>query len=199
MKTSRISLVLFAVLLCAACSSGESAPVPSDVKPAASAAAEPAPVPKPATPTPEPTPPPAAAPVESIAATAATTPAAEAAPGVVLVECEGISLASLVIARGVEKRQPVEPGTSFSLAAGNKLYAILEVKNPEKIAAELSVAWLPDGTDKERGAVTLSVGEQPKWRTWAFHSGFKKPGRWTAIVRDTNGEELGRATFDVTP
>ena len=198
MSTSRISSILIAVLLSAACSSGESAPVPSDAKPAVRAAAEPAPALKPAMPAPEPAAEPDPAPVEPIAAAPAAQTADVVEPGVALVEREGVSLASLVIARGVEKRLPVEPGTSFSLAAGNKLYAVMDVKNPDKTESELSVAWLPGGSDAERGAVTLTVGEQPKWRTWAFHSGFKKPGRWTAIVRDTAGEELGRATFDVT-
>jgi hypothetical protein len=144
-----------------------------------------------------PAPAPAAEPTAPLPA-APAVPGDTAETGVVLVEREGVSLASLVIARGVELRQPVEPGTAFSLAAGNKLYAVMDVRNPSKETSELSVAWLPEGGDKERGAVKLSVGAQPKWKTWAYHSGFRKPGRWTAIVRDSGGEEIGRATFVVT-
>jgi hypothetical protein len=198
MKTSHFLSFSLAIALCAGCSSGEGDSEARPDKQATRAAAEPAPAQKLSAPAPEPTPPPAPAPVEPVAAAPAAPPADAAAPGVALAEREGVSLGSLVIARGVDKRQPVEPGTSFSLAGGNKLYAVMDVKNPEKTAAELSVAWLPEGGDKERGAVTLSVGEQPKWRTWAFHSGFRKPGRWAAIVRDATGAELGRATFDVT-
>jgi len=199
MKTTYISAILAAFFLCAGCSSGGAEPLPNDAKPAVRADAVPALAPEPATPAPEPAAAPAPAAVEPVAAVPIDPSAPEAAPGVELVEREGVSLGSLVIARGVELRQPVEPGTSFSLAGGNKLYAVMDVKNPSKELSELGVAWLPEGSDKERGAVTLSVGEQPRWRTWAYHSGFKKPGRWAAIVRDAGGVELGRATFDVTP
>jgi hypothetical protein len=201
MKPTCVFLVSLAILLCVGCSSGPSDPDERDARQPTRAAAEPAPAPKTVVPAPKPAVPPALAPVAEPTAllpAAPTVPGDLAATGVVLVEREGISLASLVIARGVELRQPVEPGTTFSLAAGNKLYAVMDVKNPSKEPSELSVAWLPEGGDKERGAVTLSVGAQPKWKTWAYHSGFRKPGRWTAIVRDAAGEEIGRATFAVT-
>ena len=198
MKTTYVLAIPAAFFLFAGCSSGGAEPLPNDAKPAVRAAAEPALAPEPATPAPEPAATPDPAAVEPVAAVPIDPSAPEAAPGVDLLEREGVSLGSLVIARGVEKRQPVEPGTSFSLAGGNKLYAIMEVNNPEKLGSELSVAWLLEGSDGERGAVTLAVGEQPKWRTWAYHSGFKKPGRWAAVVRDAGGVELGRATFDVT-
>lgn len=198
MKTLHVSLILFTVLLGAACSSGESGPLPSDAKPAIRAAAEPAPAPtKEIAAPPIATPPPASI-SEPVAADPLATPADPMNPDVTLLERDGVSLASLVIARGVDKRQPVEPGSSFSLAGGNKLYAVMDVRNPDKTASELSVAWIRDGSDEERGAVTLTVGEQSKWRTWAYHSGFKKPGRWAAVVRDAGGVELGRAAFDVT-
>jgi len=202
MKTICVSLVSLAIFPFVACSSGESDSEARPDKQATRAASQPATAPKVTAPAPEPAsapaPSPVAEPIDPVPA-APTAPGDTAAAGIVLVERDGVSLASLVIARGVELRKPVEPGTSFSLAAGNKLYAVMDVKNPSKETSELSVAWLPEGSDKERGAVTLSVGAQPKWKTWAYHSGFRKPGRWRAIVRDTDGEELGRATFDVTP
>lgn len=127
-------------------------------------------------------------------------PAEEAAePGEIeLVETEGISLAELVIARGVEKRQPVEPGQRFSLADGPKLYAVMLVNNPDKIESEVTVSWQQGDGDKERGGVTVKVGAQPRWRTWAYHSYFKKPGNYVAVVRDAGGQVIGRAPFVLT-
>jgi hypothetical protein len=142
------------------------------------------PAPEPAAPEPapaaEPTPPPAAG---------------DAGP---LVAENGASIADLVVAKGVEKRKPVEPGTSFAAPGPIRLYAIFDVMNPERVEGELSVSWLaPDGN--ERGRVSLSYPGQPRWRTWAFHSHIAKPGHWEAIVRTADGQELGRAPFDVTP
>jgi len=114
-----------------------------------------------------------------------------------LAETEGLGLAELTVARGVEERKPVDPGQRFSLADGKKLYAVMVVSNPEKVESEVTVAWQPDG-GKERGGVTVKVGPQPRWRTWAYHSHFKKPGLYYAIVRSAEGQVLGKAPFVIT-
>jgi hypothetical protein len=46
--------------------------------------------------------------------------------------------------------------------------------------------------------VTVKVGAQPRWRTWAYHSHFKKPGLYYAIVRDAEGQVIGKAPFVLT-
>jgi len=155
-------------------------PAPPAERPAASPGAP--------TPEVEPTPPPPPA-----------VPPPDAAPAAgQLVAENGVSLANLVVARDVDKRQPVDPGTSFAAPEPIRLYAIFDVTNPERAEGQLSVSWLtPDG--KERGRVALSYPDQPRWRTWAFHSHVGQPGRWEAIVRTEDGQELGRAPFDVTP
>jgi hypothetical protein len=133
--------------------------------------------------------------------TAADTGAAGAPlePGAIeLVETDGVGLAELVIARGVSERKPVDPGQEFSLADGPKLYAVLLVSNPAREESELTVSWKRGADGQELGGVTLEVGAQPRWRTWAYHSYFKRPGSYSAIVRNAQGEVIGRAPFVLT-
>lgn len=116
-----------------------------------------------------------------------------------LAETDGIMLESLILAKGVEKRQPVDEGTEFSLGDLERLYAIMTVANPEQTESQVSVAWAPVGGGKERGKVSVSVGAQKRWRTWAFTRTLNRPGRWEAIVRDVDGEVIGRAPFTLIP
>jgi hypothetical protein len=144
----------------------------------------------------EPAPEPAA---EEPAKPATDTAAEEPQPGEIeLVETEGIGLLELAVARGVEKRKPIDVGQEFSLADGTKLYAYMLVANPDREEGQqVKVFWQrEDG--KERGGVAVKVGAQPKWRTWAFHSHVNKPGKWQAIVKNEAGQVLGRAPFVVT-
>ncbi len=117
-----------------------------------------------------------------------------------LVETEGLRVVRIAVARGVEEREPVDPGTSFSAAEVERVYAFLEVANPERTECEITVAWAPtDDLEDERGRVSVNVGPQPRWRTWSYTSRLGRPGRYMAIVRDPDGRVIARAPFDITP
>jgi len=191
-----------ALCLCAlalSCGNEQCCPCPTDEADAQTVAApeEPAKTDvKPPTPPVEPTPAPAPAAEPTPPGVVAPLAGTEAGQ---LVAANGLTLANLVIAKGVEKRQPVEPGTSFAVPRSGRLYVLFDVINLNLVEDELAVTWLnPKG--KEVGKVTLTVvAKDPKWRTWAFHSNVRVPGHWEAIIRTADGQELGRVPFDITP
>lgn len=106
----------------------------------------------------------------------------------------------LVVAEGVErgKREPVGAGSSFKVADVDKLYAFVEVENPEKAESEVFVTFEPEDNGASQGQVSLRVGASPRWRTWAFTRGVKKAGSWAAVVRSQDGKVLARTPFEVT-
>lgn len=106
-----------------------------------------------------------------------------------------LTVKRIVIARGVDHREPVDPGTSFD-ATAQKLYAFVEVENPEHLPGEITVEFHPP-SKKYEGQVTLGVGEGRRWRTWAMTRQAHEVGEWTAVVRDERGHELAREKFDV--
>jgi hypothetical protein len=53
------------------------------------------------------------------------------------------------------------------------------------------------GGGREQGKVQVSVGPQKRWRTWAFTRTIEKPGKWEVLVRNTKGDVIGRAPFEV--
>jgi hypothetical protein len=101
-----------------------------------------------------------------------------------------------VIARGVENRAPVEPGTSFHLESGDRLFAFIDAANGTGHGSEVQIDFEQGNTRVSE--VTLNVPAQPRWRTWGFTRMVHRPGHFTAVVRTLDGRELARSEFDVT-
>lgn len=167
------------VLFLTACASNSPAPVPTTATTCA--------------PTTAPVSAPASAPMSSAAATATATAHATATPP--KKHAQKPSLKRIELARGIKDKEPLEPDTSFN-AKESRVYAFLEIENPEKLPGEVSIAFEPPN-GKPQGDVKLAIGEGARWRTWAFTRQAHEAGKWTAIVRDEEGREIGRQSFDV--
>jgi hypothetical protein len=102
----------------------------------------------------------------------------------------------LVVSQGVEAREPIGAGESFTLAEIERLYAFVEVHNVDAAESEIFVTFEPE-RGPARGHVRLRVGATPRWRTWAYTRGVRSPGTWTAVVRNGEGELLAKTTFVV--
>jgi len=102
----------------------------------------------------------------------------------------------LVIAHGVENREPVQPATAFTKGEQERIYAFVEVGNQDRANSEIFVSFVRKGTE-ERGRIRLRVGASPRWRTWAYTRLAREEGQWVAIVRDARGDELARTEFEI--
>jgi hypothetical protein len=106
----------------------------------------------------------------------------------------GVSLTRFEIATGVEEREPV--GAAAEFAAGTKLYAFLDVKNPSD-ATELVVTFEREGGTKSPG-VTLSVPSGKRYRTYAHFSGAKAAGTYKCTVTTGDGTVVAEKTFQIS-
>jgi hypothetical protein len=104
----------------------------------------------------------------------------------------------LVVAKNVDKREPVDAGTSFKKSELGKLYAFVEVENPDAGKSEVIVRFIPPNQKPSRGNVELDVGPAKRWRTWASTRTIDQIGTWQAVVTTKDGRELARQSFDVT-
>ncbi len=105
----------------------------------------------------------------------------------------GPTVSQLVIATGVENREPTGVGQQFPSDVGT-LYAYMVVEGdfPE---AQLTQVWM-HGTD-EIARVPLTV-KGPRWRTWSSKT--IRPdwtGAWTVKVVDADGNTLQSAAFSI--
>jgi hypothetical protein len=134
----------------------------------------------------------------AVAPKAADKPSAK--PVKVKVADAKLKVRRLVVAEGVErgKREPIGAKASFKAADIHKLYAFVEVENPEQAESEVFVTFEPEHAGPSQGQISLKVGESSRWRTWAYTRGVKKAGSWAAVVRSADGTVLARTPFEVT-
>lgn len=123
---------------------------------------------------------------------------AKAAPPSASAALVKLSVKRLVVAEGVKAREPLGAATTFSGKAAKKIYAFVELENGDRVPGEITVSFEPPGGGASRGNVTLAVGAEPRFRTWAFTRAARVAGAWTAVVKDGRGEVLARAPFEVS-
>lgn len=109
--------------------------------------------------------------------TASVTVVAPPPKVAVVKHADKLALKRIVLARGVEHHEPVDSATSFD-AKTQKVFAFVEIENPEKLPGEITVEFEPPSKKDTRQA--------------------HEAGEWTAIVRDERGHVIGRQAFDVT-
>lgn len=111
-------------------------------------------------------------------------------------EIDGVSLARLVVARGVEGREPVGASSRFE-GSSDPLYAFLELVNGNDEEREVIVTFeREDGYTT--GDVSLTVpANARRWRTWAYSRYVQRAGAWDAVVRTPEGEVVGTVPFVV--
>ncbi len=108
----------------------------------------------------------------------------------------GMSVRRLVVAEGIEDREPQGAASRFS-TDNDQLLAFVEAVNEGDEDGELVVTFESADGD-EVGHITLNVpANSPRWRTWAFSRLIREPGSWTAIIRTVEGAELAREHFEI--
>lgn len=70
-------------------------------------------------------------------------------------QAEKLALKRLVLAHGIDKREPQDVSTTFN-AKESKIYAFVEVENPEKLPGEWT-AIVKDAKGHELGRQTFNV------------------------------------------
>ncbi len=103
----------------------------------------------------------------------------------------------LVISKGVKGREPVGATRSFRQGAQDRIYAFVEVGNRDQTPSELYVSFVEKSTGKGQ-RVPIKIGAGSRWRTWVFTRNAKKPGKWSALVKNAKGKTLASTSFEVT-
>jgi hypothetical protein len=102
----------------------------------------------------------------------------------------------LIVATGVEGREPVGAAETFARGEADRLYGFVELGNRTGEEHEVVLTFEPEEGDAV-GHIELTVGTGARWRTWGY-TRMLRPGSWDAVVRDGEGRELARTSFVIT-
>jgi len=118
------------------------------------------------------------------------TPAPEPEPAGVPAGAKPITFDRVVLAAGVENREPKNAGTSFR--DGTEVYCFMSVTNPGP-KRRLAHVWYFGDTRKS--SLGVKVGG-PTWRTWTSRPVYGV-GSWRVDVVDEEGAVLESVAFEV--
>ena len=109
-------------------------------------------------------------------------------------QSDNLNVATAVISKNIADRQPVEPGSSFSVSVG-KLFCYSKVTNIQS-STQIYHVWYYG--DTERARVALNVNP-PNWRTYSSKViQAHEIGKWHVKILDDANNMLQDIEFDLT-
>lgn len=104
-----------------------------------------------------------------------------------------VKLERFVLTTNVVGREPVDQAEVFYTDT-DKIFAFVHLANDDD-PYSVKVHWEPaDGPPSPYG-VALTVPTAPRHRTWAFTRIKRAPGRYHAVLRTLEGQEIARREF----
>jgi hypothetical protein len=109
-----------------------------------------------------------------------------------------VKIDRFVLAEQVQGREPVNESDVFSTDT-KEIFAFVQLANDKDPPYAFTVHWEPvDGPASPYG-VKLTVPSASRWRTWAWTRIKREPGRYKAVLRTVDGEEIASKEFVIEP
>jgi hypothetical protein len=109
-----------------------------------------------------------------------------------------VTFRRVILCKGVKDREPVEPTSTFRREREGQIWVYLDAVNAGQADQNVTVTF--EAVDRPGAAappVDLKIGTGARWRTWAWATTWRSPGRYRVVVRDAEGRVLARAPFEV--
>jgi hypothetical protein len=111
------------------------------------------------------------------------------------VDAKDVVIERFVLAKDVAGREPLDEGDHFT-SDNAKIFAFVQLANTDEPYA-VTVHFEPvDGPASQFG-VKLDVPTAPRWRTWAWTKLLHTPGKYRAVLRTLEGEEILAREFTI--
>jgi hypothetical protein len=109
-----------------------------------------------------------------------------------------VKVARFVLAKGVEGREPLAESDVFTTETP-KIFAFVELANPDGDPYAFRVHWEALEGPASPYGVELHVETAPRFRTWSWTAIRREPGKYRAVLRTLDGEEIASRTFVIEP
>jgi hypothetical protein len=105
----------------------------------------------------------------------------------------GFQVARLVVAGGIDQREPV--GVAETFGAGQEaVYCFLEAR---EIVAHTEVVFVWYHGDREAAVIPVRLVAGPRWRTFTHKQVSGLRGNWKVYLQDGRGQVVGSVDFVV--
>ena len=100
-------------------------------------------------------------------------------------------VARMVVCAGVQDRTPIDVRDVFP-ADMEKIFCFLEARDIAQ-TTEVQMVWYHEET--ELASVPLTIGQGPRWRTYASKQTMGRKGNWKVYLLDDAGNTLASVQF----
>jgi hypothetical protein len=111
------------------------------------------------------------------------------------VDAKDVVVDRFVLAKDVAGREPIEESDHFA-ADNPKIFAFVQLANKDEPYA-FTVHFEPVDGPKSEFGVKLDVPTAARWRTWAWTKLIHEPGKYRAVLRTLEGEEIVAREFTI--
>jgi hypothetical protein len=108
-------------------------------------------------------------------------------------QAPAFTVARIVIATGIENREPVGVSETFPVSAG-RVFCFLEATN---ITDDTEVTFVWYLGEKEMFKIALPLKKSPRWRTYCYKNLMGKKGDWKVELKDSAGNSVKTVSFKV--
>ena len=106
-----------------------------------------------------------------------------------------LNVATAMISKNIVDRQPVEPGSRFSVSV-DRLYCYSKITNIQN-STQIFHVWYFGDTERARVALNISP---PSWRTYSSKLiQAHETGNWHVKILDASDNLLDEIEFSITP
>jgi hypothetical protein len=109
-----------------------------------------------------------------------------------------ISVRRFVLCKSVANREPVEPTSTFRREREGQIWVYIDAVSTAAEDRHVTVTF--EAVDRPGAAappVDLKIAPGPRYRTWAWATAWRPAGSYRVVARDSSGNVLARAPFEV--
>lgn len=112
-------------------------------------------------------------------------------PATALSQADAFAVARLVACEDVRNRMPVNVAEVFP-AGTETVFCFLEARDILR-TTEVKMIWYHE--EEEMAQVPLTIGQGPRWRTYASKKTMDRKGNWKVYLVDSSGNTLAAVQF----
>ncbi len=111
---------------------------------------------------------------------------------------EGLHITAITLSPDMDGRTPLDPRGIYSKSGDERVYCTFRLENPDEEATEVTLGWENDAGESRSEPRAIPVPSRRRFghnRYTSLH--WRRTGEYHCVIRNAEGDELARASFDL--